>query len=106
MGVTLTQQDSSGPRGTRVWEQDWGWLVETCRKDRRRGLRTQGTKARKTETGENKRREWKSQSEMHVWQKHTLSDSHTSWLLSPLGKPALCLSCSWNQTGLVRVYGI
>ena len=89
VGVTFTQWDSSGSLGTRVWEQDWGWLVETCRKDRRKGLPTQGTKARKMETGQNKRRKWKSQPEMHMWRRHTLSDSHTSRLLSPLGKPAL-----------------
>lgn len=60
VGRMLTQQDSHhrllGSPGMRVWGQDWGWLVETCRKDRKRGLHTHGTKARKTETGQNKGR--------------------------------------------------
>lgn len=60
VGRMLTQQDSHhrllGPLGMGVWGQDWGWLVETCRKDRKRGLHTHGTKARKTETGQNEGR--------------------------------------------------
>lgn len=76
--------------------------METCRKDRRRGLRTQGTKARKMETGGNKRREWKSQSvgNARAAETHPLRLSHPT-AAEPTGEtgPLLVLLLEPGWTG-------
>lgn len=69
-GLDATQQDSHhrllGSPGTGVWGQDGGWLVETCRKNRKRGLTPTKLRQEKTEKGQNEGRKGKSQLEMHV----------------------------------------